>query len=76
MSGKVKILSNVFFVAVFVFSWLVINYFYKDLKISIVGAISGIIAYLLSPRLKTLDSQSGKQIQIKWIFLKKLVLVK
>lgn len=69
-------MSNVFFVAVFVLSWFVISHFYNNLKTGFVGAISGCIALLLSPKLKTQDSQSGKQIQIKWIFLKRLMLVK
>ena len=37
--------------------------------------ISGGIAGLLSPRIKEYETQSGKQTQLKWIFMKKVITI-
>lgn len=37
--------------------------------------ISGGIAGLLSPRITEYETQSGKQTQLKWIFMKKVITI-
>ncbi|MFD0931102.1 hypothetical protein ACFQ0R_00675 [Psychroflexus salinarum] len=45
--------------------------FFENVGIGMRGAVSGILAYVLSPGIKKVDSQSGEHIQVKFIFLKK-----
>jgi hypothetical protein len=48
---------------------------FKDLKMTIVIPIAASIAYVLSPRFKEIETQSGTKHQVKWIFMKKTFLI-
>ena len=48
---------------------------FENLDSAYKGMISGGISGLLSPRITEHETQSGKQTQLKWIFMKKVITV-
>ena len=56
---------------IFLIVWLILDFSFKNLENSYKGMISAVIMAILSPRIKEYETQSGKQMQVKWIFLKK-----
>jgi uncharacterized membrane protein YagU involved in acid resistance len=65
---QLQILSKVIFAIIFAIIWFVINYLFDDLNTGKIAAITGAITYVLSPKMKKIDSQSAESIQMKWIF--------
>lgn len=64
------------FLVVFLLTNAGLRYFQDSLNPSIIGAISAGIAALLSPRRYTVTKQSGKEVQLKWLFSKKIITFK
>lgn len=50
-----------------------LDFSFKNLENPFKGMISAVIMVILSPRIKEYETQSGKQMQVKWIFLKKSI---
>lgn len=58
-----------------IFFFVLDNYFaVEPLWLEVVVAV--VIAYLLSPRVRTVNKQNGKIKIIRWIFLKKAIFVR
>ncbi|MBZ9778417.1 hypothetical protein LB452_05715 [Psychroflexus sp. CAK8W] len=72
--ARLQIFTKLVFLIIFIVTWFAINYLFNELNTGIIAAISGAIAFLVSPRIKKIDSQSGELIQLKWMLLKKLVI--
>lgn len=70
---KVKILWYLSFFAVFLIVWIILHFTFDNLESVYKGLISGGISGLLSPRITEYETQSGKQTQLKWIFMKKAI---
>ena len=70
---KVKILWYLSFFFVFLIIWTILHFTFNDLESAYKGLISSGISGLLSPRIKQYDTLSGKQTQLKWIFIKKAI---
>ncbi|AJR03372.1 hypothetical protein [Siansivirga zeaxanthinifaciens] len=68
---KVKIIWYLSFFVVFLIIWTILHYTFENLENAFKGLISAVISGLLSPRLTEYETQSGKQMQLKWIFFKK-----
>lgn len=73
---RVKVFTKLLFLSIFTLTWIVINTYFEQINAGIAGAISGVIAFILSPSVKEIESQSGDHIQVKWIFLKSLIISK
>lgn len=59
-------------IAVFMFSF---DQIYTTDNFLLKGGISAFFAFILSPRKKIIQTQTGKIKQITWIFLKKSILL-
>jgi hypothetical protein len=70
---KVRILWYSTFLVIFLIVWTFLHLAVENLGNPYKGMISGGIAGLLSPRITEYETQSGKQTQIKWIFMKKAI---
>ena len=72
---KVRVLWYLSFLIVFLIVWTILHITFRNLESPYKGMISGGIAGLLSPRIKEYETQSGKQTQLKWIFMKKVITI-
>lgn len=76
MNAKIKaiLLQTLIFIVVCLVTSLMLNFLFEAIvlkyKAGIIGGISGLIAVILSPKIKTIESQSGQQIQITSVFMK------
>ena len=68
---KFKILNWIIFLTIFFIIFIVLKFTFSNLESSYKALIGGGITALLSPRIIEYKTQSGKQMQFKWIFLKK-----
>lgn len=68
---KVRILSYLVFFIIFLIVWTILHYAFVNLENPYKGMISAGVSAILAPRINEYNTQSGKQIQLKWIFLKK-----
>lgn len=64
------IIHYLIFLSIFLLIWFIINYAFQNLDNPYIGMISAGFAGLLSPHLKTFDTQADQKLQFKWIFLK------
>jgi hypothetical protein len=61
------------FCVIFIIVWSILNFTFENLNDAHRAMISGGLAGLLAPRIKENKTQSGSQMQLKWIFFKKLI---
>jgi hypothetical protein len=69
--NKVKILRYLISFIIFLIVWVILHFAFENLGNPFKGMISAAVSAILSPRLKEYKTQSGKQMQVKWIFLSK-----
>ncbi len=72
---KVIILRIVIFAIVFGIFWLLSHFVFKDLDTFYKVVFSVCLTGLFSPRVKTLQTQSGRRIQLSWIFIGKTITI-
>ncbi len=70
---KIRILVALIFLIIYSIIWAILYFAFKDLSNVYVGAIATALAVILSPRINNCESQTGNKIQVKWIFMKKLL---
>ena len=70
---KLIIVHYLIFLSIFLFIWFILDNAFQNLDNPYIGMISAGFAGLLSPRLKTFDTQAGQKLEFEWIFLKKLI---
>lgn len=70
---KVRILSYLVFLVIFLIVWAILDVAFERLETSYKGIISAVVAVVISPRIHRYKTQSGLQLQLKWIFLKKAI---
>jgi hypothetical protein len=68
---KVIILRYLISFIIFLIVWITLYFSFENLGNPYKGLISAGITAILSPRIKEYETQSGKQMQVKWIFLRK-----
>jgi hypothetical protein len=68
---KVRILSFLAFIVIFLIVWAILHFAFEDLENPYKGMISAVVSAFFAPRINEYKTQSGKQMQLKWIFLKK-----
>jgi hypothetical protein len=75
MSAKNKIIVLRYLISfiIFIVVWFLLDLAFENLQTPYKGMISAVVMVILSPRVKEYDTQSGKQAQLKWIFLKKAI---
>jgi hypothetical protein len=70
---KFKILNYAIFITLFFVIFFILKFTFLDMENSYKALICGALTALLSPKIIEFDTQAGKQIQFKWIFLKKVI---
>lgn len=70
---KLIIVHYLIFLSTFFLVWFILDYTFQNLENPYIGMISAGLSGLLSPRLKTFDTQAGQKLHFKWIFLKKSI---
>ena len=68
---KYRVLSFLAFFIIFLIIWSVISFTFENLYGAYKAMISGGFTAILAPKIDSQKTQSGKQYQLKWIFLKK-----
>lgn len=73
---KATIYAYSLFFVIFFIIWLIIHNLFKDLSTAIVGALAAALTVFIAPHKQVVKAQSGKQIQLKWLFSKKVIKLK
>ena len=68
---KFKLLNYLISLAIFFILILILMYVFSSLDNVYKALICGALTALLSPRITEYKTQTGKQMQFKWIFLKR-----
>lgn len=69
------LLSFISFMIIFLALWFLFQYFFENVKGGYKAFICGAVTAILAPRFNILKKQSGKVIQLIWLFLKKPVFI-
>jgi len=72
---KYRILCAIAFFIIFLIIWYTLNFTFEDLNGAYRAMISGGLSAIFAPRVHKVKTQSGSQIFVKWIFLKKPISV-
>lgn len=75
MNKKTKILWYLSLLIIFLIVWAILHFTFRNLNSPYKAMVSGVIARLLLPKITEYETQSGKQIQLKWIFMKKVITI-
>ncbi len=71
---KARLFQGLIFLTTSLITFFVVSLFIDaslvDHRAGILGMISAAVAGILTPKMKTIESQSGKQIQVTSIFIK------
>jgi hypothetical protein len=70
---KIKLFYFLGFLLVFLIVWSILHWSFPNLEAAYKGMISAGVAAIFSPRISEYESQSGKKMQIKWLFFKKII---
>ena len=73
LKTKVKIVNAIAFFITFLMIWMLLHILFENLESAYKGMISAALAVLLTPRINNYKTQSGSQIQLIWVFLKKTI---
>lgn len=73
LKTKVKIVNAIAFFITFLMIWMLLHILFENLESAYKGMISAALAVLLTPRINNYKTQSGNQIQLIWVFLKKTI---
>lgn len=76
---KTSTKANLYVFAIFLVTYLIVRFTIAsifDVNSYILSAISAAITVLLSPQRRIVKKQSGDEIQLKWLFSKKVIILK
>ena len=72
---KITIIYSTIYILLYLFISGILYFSFKEIKTIMIIPISAVIAYILLPRIKELETQSGMKTQIKWNFIKKTFII-
>jgi len=72
-SQQLKFFYYFGFILVFLIVWAALHYGFSDLKAAYKGMISAGVAAIFAPQFSEYDSQSGRKVQVRWLFFKKII---
>ncbi|WP_299130071.1 hypothetical protein [uncultured Winogradskyella sp.] len=73
---KATILSFIIFAIIFLSFRVLLSTFFDFQNRLIPSVVSAVVASVLSPRRTIIKKQSGKEVQLKWVFSKKIISIK
>ena len=72
---KITILYSTIYILLYLLVSGILYFSFKEIKTVMIIPISAVIAYILLPRIKELETQSGMKTKIKWNFMKKTFII-
>ena len=75
-STKASIYVFGIFLVTYLVVRLIIQTLFSEINTYLLSAISAAITVVLAPQRRIVKKQSGDQIQLKWIFSKKVIILK
>ncbi|UMB54944.1 hypothetical protein MKD41_05585 [Lutibacter sp. A64] len=77
MNRKTKFIIFTYVVSfiIFLIIWMILHVTFKNLTPGFKGMIAAGFSFFLSPKIKVYKTQSGKQMLLKWIFLRKTITI-
>jgi len=76
LKTKANIYSIIIFLLIYLIVWVIIFFIFDRLNTVTVSAITAGIAALLAPQEQIIETQSGKKVQLKWLFFDKVITLK
>lgn len=77
---KTSTKASIYVFLIFLVSYLIIRFtiqmVFGDINTYLLSAISAAIIVILSPQKRIVKKQYGDQIQLKWLFSKKIIILK
>ncbi len=77
---KTSTKASLYVFLIFFVTYLLVRFgiemIFSDINRYLLSAISAIITVVLSPQRRIVRKQSGDQIQLKWLFSKKVIILK
>lgn len=77
---KTKTKASLYIFLIFFVTYIVIRFciqwVFSDISLYLLSAVAAAITVILSPQRRIVKKQSGDQIQLKWLFSKKVIVLK
>jgi len=77
---KTSTKASLYVFLIFLVTYLILRFgiqmVFSDINTYLLTAISAVITVVLSPQRRIVRKQSGDQIQLKWLFSKKVIVLK
>lgn len=77
---KTRTKASIYVFIIFLVTYLLVRFgikaVFSDINSYLLAAVSAAITVVLSPQRRIVRKQSGDQIQLKWIFSKKVIVLK
>ncbi|WP_339622579.1 hypothetical protein [uncultured Winogradskyella sp.] len=77
---KTKTKASLYIFLIFFVTYIVIRFciqwVFSDINLYLLSAVAAAITVILSPQRRIVKKQSGDQIQLKWLFSKKVIILK
>ncbi|GAA4245475.1 MULTISPECIES: hypothetical protein [Winogradskyella] len=72
--------ASIYVFLIFLITYLILRFgiqmLFEDINIYLLTAISAILTLILSPQRRIVRKRSGDEIQLKWIFSNKVIVLK
>lgn len=72
---KITIIYSAIYILLYLLVSGILYFSFQEIETLMIIPISAVIAYILLPRIKTLETQVGMKTQIKWNFIKKTFII-
>ena len=72
---KKTIYYSSIYIILYLLSTGILLLLFNDITMIWIIPIATVIAYIFSPRFKEIQTQSGTKYQVKWIFMKKTIMI-
>jgi hypothetical protein len=77
---KTSTKASLYVFLIFLVTYILIRFgiqtVFSDINTYLLSALSAVITVVLSPQRRIVKKQSGDQIQLKWLFSKKVIILK
>ncbi|MEP5256002.1 MAG: hypothetical protein ABJQ39_13150 [Winogradskyella arenosi] len=75
-STKAGIYVFVIFAVIYVAVRFMLQFIFEDINSMVLAVASAVITVILTPQRRIVKKQSGEEIQLKWLFSKKIMTLK
>ncbi len=75
-STKAGVYVFVIFAVIYVAVRFMLQFIFEDINSMVLAVASAVITVVLTPQRRIVKKQSGEEIQLKWLFIKKIMTLK